>query len=287
MAPDTTMIDLHSHILPGVDDGARDISMSMEMARAYVDQGVSCVACTPHILPGVYHNTGPSIRKAISSLSVHIHDAGLPLDLVSGADNHMVVDFVAGLRSGRLLSLADRAYVLVEPPHHVAPARLEDLFFDLRVAGYVPILTHPERLTWIEEKYATIQLLAAHGGWMQITSGALRGKFGRRPQYWAERMLGDGLVQVVASDAHDMAGRRPDLADGLRVAETLVGPQEAHHLFVTRPRGILLGAPPLELPAISRWSSDDDFLDHEEASRTARPDAAHGLFDRLRRFFVE
>jgi len=281
------MYDIHSHILPGIDDGALDLAVSMEMARAYVDQGVACVACTPHILPGIYHNTGPLIREAISQLTAHLRDADLPLMLVPGADNHMVMDFIPGLRTGRLLTLADTAYVLVEPPHHVAPARLEDLFFALQLEGYVPILTHPERLTWIEERYATIQHLAAHGVWMQITSGALRGAFGRRARYWSERMLAEGLVQVVASDAHNMRARRPDLADGLKVAEALVGAEEAHHLFVTRPQGILSGVAPLDLPAISRWSPDDDLQDHEDIRRTDRPDAAVGLLDRVRRFFAE
>ena len=144
------MIDLHCHILPGIDDGAADLSVSTEMAKAFVADGVSVVACTPHILPGLYHNSGPQIRQATAQLQQHLNREGISLRLVTGADNHIMPDFVAELRSGHLLSLADTRYVLVEPPHHVAPPRLEDLFFNLLVAGYVPILTHPERLTWIQ-----------------------------------------------------------------------------------------------------------------------------------------
>ena len=143
------MIDLHCHILPGIDDGASDLSVSLSMARASVADGVSVLACTPHILPGVYHNSGPQIREATEQLQHALDHEGIALRLTTGADNHIVSGFLAGLRSGRLLSLADSRYVLVEPPHHVAPIRLEDLFFELLIAGYVPILTHPERLTWI------------------------------------------------------------------------------------------------------------------------------------------
>src|SRR5690242_11606589 len=110
------MFDVHSHILPGLDDGAPNLSVSLEMAKAYVSQGVECVACTPHILPGVYANTGPNIRAAVANLSTHITDAGIPLALVAGADNHITPDFIFGLREGRLLGLADTNYVLVEPP---------------------------------------------------------------------------------------------------------------------------------------------------------------------------
>ena len=96
------------------------------------------VACTPHILPGLYPNSGPQIRQAVARLQEVIVREGIPLRLVSGADNHIVPDFAVELRRGHLLSLADTRYVLVEPPHHVAPPRLEELFFDLLVAGYVP-----------------------------------------------------------------------------------------------------------------------------------------------------
>ncbi len=242
------MFDLHSHLLPAIDDGAPDFETALQMARAYVDQGVSCVACTPHILPGLYENTGPQIRKATAALQARLLDAGIALELATGADNHIVPDFAASLRRGHLLSLADTAYVLVEPPHHVAPQRLEDLFFDILVGGYVPILTHPERLSWIESKYEVIARLAARGVWMQITSGSLLGRFGRRPRYWAERMLGEGLVHLLATDAHNMTTRPPDLWEGRIVAERLVGAGEAQHLVVTRPQGVLLNKLAKDLP---------------------------------------
>jgi protein-tyrosine phosphatase len=116
----------------------------------------------------LYHNTGPQIREAVAQLQERLNDAGVPLTLFVGADNHIVPEFVDGLKRGHLLALGDYSYVLVEPPHHVAPARFEDLLFNILVAGYVPILTHPERLSWIESKYDVIQRLAHRGVWMQI-----------------------------------------------------------------------------------------------------------------------
>ena len=187
------MIDLHCHILPGIDDGAADITVSLEMARLFVADGVSVVAATPHILPGLYANTGPQIRAAIHTLQQALDAEGIPLRLVSGADNHIVPNFVSELRSGHLLSLADSRYVLVEPPHHVPPPRMEELFFNIQVAGFVPILTHPERLTWINSHYDTIARLATGGVLMQITAGSLAGAFGRNARYWAEKMLAEGL----------------------------------------------------------------------------------------------
>lgn len=115
------MYDLHSHILPGIDDGARDVNISLDMARICVDQGVKVVACTPHILPGLYHNSGDQIRQAVAQLQTELDNADIGLQLTQGADNHIVQDFVSELRKGHLLAIADSRYVLVEPTHHVAP----------------------------------------------------------------------------------------------------------------------------------------------------------------------
>jgi protein-tyrosine phosphatase len=197
------VIDLHCHLLPGIDDGAHDLGVSLEMAHMAVADGVKAIACTPHILPGLYENTGPQIRQATKALQLVLEQEGIPLHLVTGADVHMVPDLAAGLQAGRLLSLNDTRYVLVEPPHHVAPVRIEDFFFNLLVAGYVPVLTHPERLSWIEVQYAAIQRMVKAGVWMQITVGSLAGNFGRSALKWANRMLDEGCVHILASDAHD------------------------------------------------------------------------------------
>src|SRR5262245_28870634 len=241
------MLDLHCHILPGLDDGATDLSVSIEMAKAFVADGVTIVACTSHILPGLYHNSGPQLRQATADLQQILYQEGIPLRLVTGADNHITPSFVAELRSGHLLSLADSRYVLVEPPHHVVAPRLEDLFFSLLVAGFVPILTHPERLTWIESHYQTVQRLAQGGVWMQLTAGSLSGAFGRMPRYWSERMLDEGIVHLLATDAHDVERRPPNLGRGRELAAKRVGDAEAERLVVTRPQGILRNEHPSNL----------------------------------------
>ncbi|MBJ7532978.1 capsular biosynthesis protein [Rhodomicrobium vannielii ATCC 17100] len=279
------MFDLHSHLLPGIDDGSPNMRVSFEMARAYVDQGVLCVACTPHILPGLYHNTGPQIREAAAALQRSLDEAGIPLHIATGADNHIIPDFVEGLRRGHLLALDDTAYVLVEPPHHVALARLEDLFFSILVAGYVPILTHPERLTWIEGKYDVIERLSSRGVWMQVTAGSLLGRFGRRPRYWAQRMLEEGRVHILATDAHNNDSRPPDLLKGREAAAKIVGEKEAHHLVVTRPLGVLKNLHAGGLPEPEGITSEEV---HEVERSVQASDSGHGrsLRERVRRLLA-
>jgi protein-tyrosine phosphatase len=277
------MIDLHCHMLPGIDDGAGDVSVSLAMAKASVSQGITTVACTPHILPGLYHNSGPQIRLATAQLQEILDQAEVPLRLTTGADAHITPDFIAGLRSGRLLSLADSRYVLVEPPHHTAPPQLEDFFFKLVVAGYVPILTHPERLSWVPARYEAIKRLVGAGVWMQITAGSLAGAFGRSALYWAHRMLDEGCVHLIASDAHDTTQRPQNLAAGYEHAVKRVGIEEAQCLVLTRPKGVLEDQPSSSLPG-PLWGADADLgTGPSEAEQSGEHDAfIRGHADDLR-----
>lgn len=241
------MIDLHCHLLPGIDDGSQSLQMSVDMARMATADGTNVLACTPHILPTVYDNDGPTIKAAVAILRKALELAQIPLRLVTGADVHLAPDLVTGLKNGRVLTLNDSRYLLLEPPHHVIPPRLAEYIFGLHTAGYVPILTHPERLSWIDGHYSLIEQLAHNGTLMQLTAGSLTGRFGRRPRYWAERMLDEGLCHLLASDGHNVDGRPPCLAEGRDAAAQRVGDEEAANLVVNRPRAIIDNASPSQL----------------------------------------
>jgi len=119
--------------------------------------------------------------------------------------------------------------------------------FNFTMAGYVPLITHPERLSWIEGKYSVFQALARSGSWIQVTAGSLTGRFGSNVQYWAERMLDDGIVHVLATDAHGVKHRAPLLAEGMQAAERWVGAEEARRLVFERPQAVLDNRPPREV----------------------------------------
>ena len=233
------MLDLHCHLLPGIDDGAVDLDMALEMARMAVADGIRVVACTPHIYPGMYENNAEGIRAAIVVLQAELDERAIDLQLIEGADVHLVPDLVGEIKAGRVPTLAGSRYLLLEPPHHVAPPRFEDSVFQLTVAGYVPVITHPERLSWIEGHYEVFQRLVKRGTWMQVTSGSVTGRFGKRPKYWAERMLDENMVHILATDAHHPRRRPPLLAEGREAAARRVGEAEATQMVCSRPRGIV------------------------------------------------
>jgi protein-tyrosine phosphatase len=252
------VIDLHCHLLPGIDDGSGSLAESVEMARLAVADCISVAACTPHILPGVYDSSGPAIRAGIAALQRKLDEAEVPLLLVCGADVHMAPNLLEGLRDRSIPSLGDSRYFLLEPPHGILPPRFDDCLFGLVSAGYVPVITHPERLGWIETHYFVIEQAVRIGAWMQLTAGSIVGRFGKRARYWSERMLEEGLAHIIASDAHNTDHRPPVMSGAFEVAAGFVGREEAVHLVATRPAGILKNLSPSEMPEPQRSAASDD-----------------------------
>ena len=183
------MIDLHCHMLPGIDDGAADEAASLEMARIAVADGIRVTACTPHIYPGLYENDSRKIAAGITRLQQKLRDEGIPLSLTIGADAHLTPELLARLRDRTAPTLAASRYFLLEPPASVASPKFAEAMFAFVTHGYVPILTHPERLGWIKTHYAAFAELVKSGVWMQVTAGSLTGRFGKTPKYFSEKML--------------------------------------------------------------------------------------------------
>ena len=232
------MIDLHSHILPGIDDGARDEAVSLAMARAAVSDGTRVLACTPHVHPGRYDNVAPDIERRVELLRARLRDEGIALDLVAGADVHAAPDLARTL--GRSVpTLAGTRYFLFEPPHDVLPPGLVEHTRHIVGEGFIPILTHPERLRWVPRHYDAFEALNHAGCLVQVTANAITGRFGPDVAALARRMLCEGCVDIVASDAHNVTGRPPILSPARAVVAELLGEAEAELAFAGRPAAIL------------------------------------------------
>lgn len=262
------MIDLHCHMLPGIDDGAPDLATALAMAEIAVADGIRMTACTPHIYPHLFENTGAQIKRQVQVFRTELQKAGIPLEITYGADIQLVPEMVQGLRSGRMPTLHGSRYFLFEPPHHTAPIGFPHLIFDLLASGYLPIITHPERLTWLDdEHYGWFVDAARDGAWIQITAGAVTGRFGRHPQYWAEKFLDDGLVHILATDAHDPGRRPPLLAEGRTAAEYYLSAAETELLVTGRPQAVLEDREPADIPPPPALDPDEKRRDAAKPRR--------------------
>lgn len=235
------MIDLHSHLLPEIDDGAADLETSLRMARMAVADGIRIMACTPHIAPPVYDNAPADIIRRTRDLQTELDRNGIDLKLLSGADIHVRVDLLSLLKKTPSACLQGTKFFLFEPPHTVLPPNLEQFCRSVIAGGFTPILTHPERLTWIEQHYDVVCALDKAGAVVQLTAGSITGTFGKRAQYWSERMLDEGRVDIIATDAHNLRGRPPLLSPARDQISKRLGDDAAQRMTVSNPARILKG----------------------------------------------
>lgn len=243
------MIDLHSHILPALCDGSQNLETSLAMARLAVADGTTHLACTPHIYPGVYPNSTTTITPALHKLQAELYAHDIPLKLVIGADVHMVPEVMDGLKQGRIPTLHGSRYFLLEPSHHVPVPHFLAQIENFLNAGYVPVITHPERLRWLAEHYQDFIAAAHMGAWLQITAAAITGKFGRDAKKLSERLLQDGVVHLIASDAHSIEHRPPIMSGGVAEAIRITGDDtDIMRMVQDRPQAVLNNAEPASLP---------------------------------------
>jgi protein-tyrosine phosphatase len=237
------MIDLHCHLLPGIDDGPKDLEESLAMARIAVADGIRIIVATPHTLNGVYTNEKNEIISRVRALQDSLNKENIPLRLFPGADIHFSTDLIPGLEGGTILPINNGRYLLIEMEKESLPVAVREAFFDLRIKGYFPIVSHPERNSLIQRNPERIEGWVHHGALIQVTAGSLTGSFGRRAHDCSRRLLERGLVHVIASDAHSSDKRPPILSEGVKVAEALVGRSEALKLVTIHPELILAGKP--------------------------------------------
>ncbi len=211
------MFDLHCHILPGIDDGADSWEESLEMARISVDSGVRTVVATPHMSPDLHPD---QVNSLVAEFELRLSSRGLPLKVVPGMEARLEPELPELLREGRVLPLAGR-FVLLELPHFSLPVYTGDLLFRVMLAGYQVILAHPERNPRVMENPELVFEWVSRGMLVQVNSGSVLGKFGSRVRQAAESLAKAGMVHFLGSDAHGAAGRRPDLAEAVKVLERL------------------------------------------------------------------
>lgn len=236
-----SFVDIHCHLLPGIDDGAKDMAESLAMARIAVDEGTTTIICTPHQLGNFGHNHGNDIRLRVTELQKQLDAAELPLKVLPGADVRIEPSMIAGLASGEILTLGDhRRHVLLELPHEIY-LPLEPVLEELARHKLVGILSHPERNEGILRRPDLLAPLVDKGCLLQITAGSLCGTFGPACQQMTEKLLAEGLVHFVATDAHGPRSRRPLMGRAFARVTELTDEQVALDLCSKNPAVVAEG----------------------------------------------
>lgn len=253
------MIDIHTHILPGLDDGAQAMDEAIQMARVALGDGINTVVSTPHGLELGKRYPRSDLVSRVEDLSAELARQGVELEVKPGIENYIAPDLVNQLREGWAFTLDGSRYLLVEFPMQHFPPYSEQVLFELQVEGVTTIIAHPERNEPMQRDHTLLRRLVERGMLAQVTAASLLGDFGNRVKRTAETFLRRNLVHIIASDAHAAHGHRaPVLSAAVAVAARLVGEEQALAMVTVRPQAILFGQqlevePPLELAPKKFW----------------------------------
>lgn len=202
------MIDLHCHILPGLDDGAENLEASIAMAQKAISQGITHILCTPHHNNGRYENPKASVIAAVADLQAELDHRNLSLTLLEGQEVRITGELINEIKDDRILFTdLENTYLLIEFPTMDVPAFTNQLFFELRTMGEIPVIVHPERNAKFREDPNRLIPFLEMGCLAQLTAPSIVGTFGKAIQKTAKEMVERNLVQMVASDAHGMNKR--------------------------------------------------------------------------------
>jgi protein-tyrosine phosphatase len=239
------VIDIHSHILPDLDDGARTLEESIQMLRMAYAAGTTDIVASPHANQE-YDFDPLTVERKIGELQAAVGDNPR---IHFGCDFHLIPENIEdALRAPEKYSIGHRGYLLVEFSDFYIPPKMSATFARMMQAGLRPIITHPERNQLLQARFASIQQWVAQGVMVQITALSFLGRFGKSAKKTADRLVEQGMAHIIASDAHDTRWRTPDMREPRDYIQRRYGEEAVERLFMENPRDVLAGVPISGLP---------------------------------------
>lgn len=246
------MIDLHCHLLPGIDDGAEHMNAALSLARAALADGIQVAVMTPHLHPGRYDNTRQGLQVVLAQFRQRLAEASLPLEIRLGGEVRLsaeILDLIAEDNVPFIGEVDGYRIMLLEFPHQMIPVGADKLITTLLRRRIRPLIAHPERNKAIMEEPQRLRPLVDLGCWLQLTAGSLAGRFGASAEQTAWRILESGANCVVATDAHNLEHRPPCLSEGRDALIRRYGEACALDLVQHKPARILGMELPLDKAA--------------------------------------
>ncbi|WP_338778817.1 CpsB/CapC family capsule biosynthesis tyrosine phosphatase [Metabacillus sp. FJAT-52054] len=222
------MIDIHCHILPGLDDGAQNLDDSIRMAKAAAAEGITKIVATPHHMNGTHINQKAVIVDHVNRLNKALDEQKIPLTIIPGQETRIHGELLQGIENGEILPIQDTRYMLIELPSGHVPRYTETMLFDLQIKGFTPIIVHPERNAEIIENPDLLYNLVKKGSLTQVTAASLTGHFGKKIRKFSLELVEAQLTHIIASDAHNTTTRGFQLLNGLDVLNKEFGSEAAY-----------------------------------------------------------
>lgn len=233
------MFDLHSHILPNLDDGAKNMDMSLAMLQTAAQCGTKGIVATPHVIEGKWLPAWDRILIECDMLQKAAQDAGLDLRIFPGGEVAIYRDILDILTGPGAYCINNGRYLLVELPANHIPSFTEDFFFTLQARGITPILAHPERHPELAKKPEILAEWIRTGVLSQMNGTSITGLMGERVMATAELLLTNHMVHVIGSDAHSIRSRNTNLTSAADKIAKLIGPEQAQQLLVVNGNNII------------------------------------------------
>ena len=236
------MIDIHCHILPGIDDGPRTMEEAVAMARIAAEDGITKVVAAPHLRQGLYEPTREQVMERTQELRDSLEEAGIAVDVIPALDTRIEPDLVNRLEKGDIPTIGDQVkYVLLELPGERIPSQVESLLHECLLKKFVPIVVHPERVMEIQNNLERLEDWIAMGVLIQITGLSLLGGFGKKVERAAKKMLEYHLCHLIASEAHSADNHPPMLTEAVRMAGAILDDEDVDDMVNLMPARILAG----------------------------------------------
>ncbi len=194
--------DIHSHLLPGIDDGSPDIDTSLEILRSLSEAGIQKFICTPHVIGDMYRNTPETIHDALDRLQKALRQKGMTMEISAAAEYMLDDHFMELLRSKQPLMKLTKNYILTELSYSTAPEKLEEISFEINTNNYLPLMAHPERYPYYHHNYDAYSRLKELGFLLQVNLLSLTGYYGKTVAKAAKFILDNDLADFVGTDLH-------------------------------------------------------------------------------------
>lgn len=235
------MIDLHCHILPNLDDGAKTVQEAIQMAKAAVDEGITKIVATPHDKNGQYENSKTTILESVSNFNRQLQDINLPLEILPGQEIRLHGELLEDYKNSKLLTINDGGkYVLIEFSSNHVPTYAEQLLFDIQLNGLLPVIVHPERNQQIVESPEILFQFIKNGALSQVTASSVAGNFGKKLQRFSLQLIEHHMAHIIASDAHNLTGRAFRMKEAFRVIDNEFG-EDVSYLFMENAELVVSG----------------------------------------------